>query len=330
MITVIGEALINLVLVSDDNTLRAQPGGNALVVAVRSAGLGYPTALMARLSSDYFGQSLRRYATERGVDVSAAPEADEPTMIAVSGPGDSGRGDFGRGASGLGTSGRSPEGLIPSSLYFHGTASWQWKAEELRYIPPSTAVLHVGALAGCVSPGSGRILRAAAKQRVRGVTVVVDLNVCPEVVGSPGRGRLLIDRLIRSADVVRASIDGIGWLHPGRSPEAVAYQWLDLGPRLAVITCGADGVMAVHSSGSVVHRPAHPARAVNPARAIDPVGADDAFTAGLLGGLHESGLHAGLETLSASAIAALVDAATAISAAPPRTPVPPPLAISGR
>ena len=33
MITVIGEALINLVLVSGDNTLRALPGGNALVVA---------------------------------------------------------------------------------------------------------------------------------------------------------------------------------------------------------------------------------------------------------------------------------------------------------
>ncbi len=66
--------------------MRALPGGNALVVAIRAAGLGYPTALMARLSSDHFGQSLRRYAAERGVDVSAAPEADEPTMIAVSGP----------------------------------------------------------------------------------------------------------------------------------------------------------------------------------------------------------------------------------------------------
>ncbi|HET7018251.1 MAG TPA: PfkB family carbohydrate kinase [Streptosporangiaceae bacterium] len=299
MITVIGEALINLVLVSGDNTLRAQPGGNALVVAVRAASLGYPTALMTRFSSDHFGQSLRRYAAERGVDVTAAPEADEPTMIAVSGPG---------------TPGTGTEGPTPGSLYFRGTASWQWNAEELRYISPDTAVLYVGSLAGCVPPGSGRILRAAARQRGRGVTVFVDLDVCPEVVGSPGRGRLLIERLIRSADVIRASIDGIGWLHPGRSPEAVACQWLDLGPKLAVISCGADGVMAVHSSGTVVHRPAHPARAV------DPVGADDAFTAGLLGGLHESGphesgRHEGLEKLSAGATAALVDSAIAAMAA---------------
>jgi fructokinase len=105
MITVIGEALINLVLVADDNTLQARPGGKALVVAVRAAGLGHPTALMARLSGDHFGQSLRRYAADRGVDVSAAPEADEPTMIAVSAP--------------------DSDGLMPGSLYFHGTASWQ-------------------------------------------------------------------------------------------------------------------------------------------------------------------------------------------------------------
>ncbi len=197
-------------------------------------------------------------------------------------------------------------------------------------------MLYIGSLAGCVSPGSGRILRTAAKQRSRGVTVFADLNVCPEVVGTPGRGRLLIDRLIRSADVVRASIDDIGWLHPGRSPEAVAYQWLDLGPKLAVITCGADGVMAVHSTGSVVHRPAHPARALN------PVGADDAFTASLLGGLHKAGCTPAWPRSRPAAIAALIDAAIATGAAPGPTgaaparwlprdlPVPPPLATSGR
>src|SRR6185437_8710551 len=145
MITVIGEALINLVSVPGDNTLRALPGGNGLVVATRAASLGYPTALMARLSADHFGQSLRRYAAERGVDVSTAPEADEPTMIAVSAP------DAGDPRTAAGA---------PGSLYFHGTASWQWSSEELRYIPATTTVLYIGSLAGSVSPGSGRILRA--------------------------------------------------------------------------------------------------------------------------------------------------------------------------
>jgi fructokinase len=209
-------------------------------------------------------------------------------MIAVSGPGPDGSAADVPGSLG--------------SLYFHGTASWQWSSEELRYLPATTTVLYIGSLAGCVPPGSGRILRTAGRQRSRGVTVFADLSVCPEVVGTPGRGRLLIDRLIRSADVVKASIDDIGWLHPGRSPEAVACQWLALGPRLAVITCGADGVMAISKTGAVVYRPAHPARALH------PVGADDAFTASLLGGLHDTG---GPQTPGASGIATLVDSAIA-------------------
>jgi fructokinase len=221
-------------------------------------------------------------------------------MIAVSGPGPDGSIADVRGS--------------PGSLYFHGTASWQWSSEELRYLPATTTVLYIGSLAGCVPPGSGRILRTAARQRSRGVTVFADLSVCPEVVGTPGRGRLLIDRLIRSADVVKASIDDIGWLHPGRSPEAVACQWLALGPKLAVITCGADGVMAINKTGAVVHRPAHPIRALHPARALHPVGADDAFTASLLGGLHDTG---GSQAPATSGIATLIDSAIAAACVAP-------------
>jgi fructokinase len=256
MITVIGDALIKLVLAggstSGSGSLRALPGGSALLTAVRTARLGYPTALMARLSADDFGQCLRSFAARNGVDVSVAPEADEPTMITVSGP-------------------LHEE----DSLYFQGTAIWQWSAEELRHVPAETSVLYLGSLAGCLPPNSTRMLRAAARQRSRGAAVCVDLRTRPEVVGSPGRGRLLLDRLIRPADVVMTSIEDLAWLHPGRAPDAVAQQWLELGPSLAVITCGPDGVMAVHRTGSVVHRPAGPA------------GADDAFTAGLLGGLHQ-------------------------------------------
>jgi sugar/nucleoside kinase (ribokinase family) len=54
MITVVGEALIHLARTSDATMLRASPGGNALNVAVAAARLGYPTALIARLSRDLY------------------------------------------------------------------------------------------------------------------------------------------------------------------------------------------------------------------------------------------------------------------------------------
>ena len=83
MITVIGEALIHLAKTPDATTLRAGPGGSALNIAVAAARLGYPVALLARLSSDLYGQELRRYAVQNRVDVSGVTDADEPTAIAI-------------------------------------------------------------------------------------------------------------------------------------------------------------------------------------------------------------------------------------------------------
>ncbi len=263
MITVMGEALIDLALASDDETVRAVPGGSALNIAVGAARLGYPAALMARISRDPFGELLRRYAIRNGVDLSAAPDADEPTAIAVA-PGAASR-------------------PADAGLYSAAAAGWQWTSDELSWIPAQTTVLHVGSLAWCAAPSATRVLHAAARVRRRGALVCMDLNVHPALMGTPGRGHILLQRAFKLADVVRASVEDIGWMYPERAPEAVAEQWLRLGPGLIVVTCGPSGAMAIRGSGSVLHRPAPPAEV------IDPAGVGDAFTAALLGAIHRLG-----------------------------------------
>jgi fructokinase len=285
MITVMGEALIDLALASDDETVQAVPGGSALNIAVGVARLGYPAALMARISRDPFGELLRRYAIRNGVDLSAAPDADEPTAIAVA-PGDAGR----RPAD--------------AGVYSAAAAGWQWTSDELSWIPAATTVLHVGSLAWCAAPSATRVLHAAARVRRRGALVCMDLNVHPEVMGTPGRGHILLERAFKLADVVRASIEDIGWMYPERAPQAVAEQWLRLGPGLIVVTCGPSGAMAIRGSGSVLHRPAYPAEV------IDTAGVGDAFTAALLGAMHRLGDEGKTPcALSAHDLAEVLDAA---------------------
>ena len=261
MITVIGEALIELAPTSDPATLRALPGGT-LNVAVAAARLGCPAALVARLSRDAFGQLLRRHATVNGVDLAGAPDADEPTAIALA------------PAAGLGRD-------VRPSLYSSGTPSWQWRPGDLAWIPADTTVLHIGSLAWCAPSSAATVLRAASRLRQRGALVCMDLTVHPEVMHTPGQGRILLERSLRPADVVRTSIEDMGWLYSGRSPQAVAEQWLRMGPELVIITSGASGAMAFRGQGSVLYRPA-----AYPAAIVDPAGADDAFTAGLLTSLH--------------------------------------------
>jgi fructokinase len=287
VITVIGQAVVRLVPAPGSDLLQALPGGTAFSTALLAARLGYPTALMARLSNDPLGQMLRRHAAMHGLDLSASPDADEPTMIAVA------------------SAGPDADTDSTSSLYFRDTASWQWTSAELGWIPDDTTILHLDLLACCVPPGSARILRAAARQRNRGSIVCLNVAVEPAVMGSPARGRLLIDRPIRTADVVRTTIEDISWLYPGRDAEAIARLWLAKGPELVVISRGCDGLIAVRKSGAVLHR----ATRLRP-RSV--TGFDAALTGALLGGLHRlssSGVRIG--ALSTGDLASLLDAAIA-------------------
>jgi fructokinase len=72
LLTVIGEALIDLVPNGTSGEYRAHPGGSPFNVAIALARLGNRTALMARLSDHGFGRLLRDTATAEGVDLSAA------------------------------------------------------------------------------------------------------------------------------------------------------------------------------------------------------------------------------------------------------------------
>ena len=284
MITVIGEAMVNFVAPPVSGLMQASPGGSAFTTAMWAARFGYPTALMARLSRDSLGQYLRMHAASNGVDVSASPEADEPTMIAV-------------------VPTEADDGT--DSLHFRDTASWQWSAAELGWIPTSTTVLNLDLLDCCLLPGSTWILRAAARQRYRGAIVCLNVTVKPRVMGSPARGQSLLDRPVKAADLIVTSLKDISWLYRGRQPEAVARLWLTEGPELVVITCGSDGLIAVRKSGAVLYR----APNLQPAAATE---FEAAFTGALLGGLHELG-DAGvkLETVSMNELASVLDNATA-------------------
>src|SRR6516225_3686991 len=68
-VTVIGEALIDLVPGTDERTFVAAPGGSPYNVAIGLARLGVATSLMARLADNAFGRILRERAAAEGVNL---------------------------------------------------------------------------------------------------------------------------------------------------------------------------------------------------------------------------------------------------------------------
>lgn len=290
-VTVIGEALIDLVQLDAPGDYRARPGGSPFNVAIGLARLGHRTALMARLADNTFGRMLRTHAAADGVDLAYAPAAAEPTTLAVVS--------------------MDAEGKASYDFYRDGTADWQWSETETALVPPGTAVLHFGSLASWTSPADRRIDRLAQRLRAEGKTLIsYDPNVRPALLGDPEHGRRAVERSVANAHVVKASREDVEWLYPNELIEEIAAHWLRLGALLVVITDGPDGARAFRAGTGSLHRPGRDVAVV------DTVGAGDAFTAGLLGALTRHGLHLprALAEADPSTLAIAVDDAILVSA----------------
>jgi fructokinase len=258
-ITVIGEAVIDLVPGDQPQTYHAVPGGSPYNVAVGLARLGHRTALMARLAGNALGRILRDRARAEGIDLRAAPPAAEPATLAVVSLDASAQASY--------------------DFYLNGTADWQWTAEETGRVPDITAVLHFGSIASWTPPGDARILALAADMRGRGdVLISYDPNIRPRLLADHEHGQRMAERAIRLAHLAKASSDDIAWLYPGRTAAEVARHWLQLGPAVVVIT-SSGGADAFTAQGRPVHQPARDIAVA------DTIGAGDSFTAGLIGSL---------------------------------------------
>lgn len=282
--TVIGEALIDLVPGQEPRSFTAQPGGSPYNVAIGLARLGHRTTLMARLADNAFGRILRDRAAAEGLILDAAPHASEPTTLAVVS--------------------LDAEARASYDFYLNGTADWGWSAGEISRAPQETAVLHFGSIASWTPPGDARIHELASRLRDRGdVLVSYDPNIRPRLMPDRGHGRRMAERSIRLAHLVKASAEDAAWLYPGQAMAEVARHWLGLGTAVVVITDGPGGADAFTAAGPPVHRPAHEVSV------IDTVGAGDAFTAGLLGSLVQRGRHspAALAQCPAAQLSAALD-----------------------
>lgn len=292
VVAVAGEVITDLVPAGEDGLFRAAPGGSPANVAVGLSRLEVPVRMLARLSTDVMGRRLREHLETNGVDLSHSVVATEPSSLAIVALAADGSADY--------------------DFRVAGTADWQWTDDELLDALSGVHALHVGSLALTTPPGGAVLRRLAARARST-ATVSFDPNVRHLLMGSPSEVMAVVDELLAVADVVKASIEDVEWLAPGRAAADVAAEWMSRGPALVVITRGGDGALAVGRSSGAVERPGVPVDVV------DTVGAGDSFMAALLAGLRRRGLlgsdvRDALSALGADVVGDVLDEAVAVSA----------------
>ena len=288
-VVVAGDALVDLTPSTTARGVPAyepHPGGSCLNVAVGLARLEVPTAFLARVSRDAFGQLLRAHLDASGVQLSHLVDTDDLTTLAV--------------VHLLG-------GQASYSFHAGGAADRGLLPEHLPALPPGAA-LHLGSIALVLEPVATTLdglLRQEAGRRF----LSLDPNVRPQLI--PDRDAYLrrFASWVPRVDLLKVSTEDLTWMFPDRSATQVAGQWHADGVPLVLVTDGENGATASTPTASVTI--AAPAVSV-----VDTVGAGDAFTAGALAHLHDRGLqdrHA-VRALDDRALTELLQAACLVAA----------------
>ena len=272
MIVVIGEALIDLI--EDKSTAgryQAVVGGANANVAIALARAGVKQQLLARISSDAFGQKIRQRLVDNKVGLKYAIEAKEPTSVAIASIGASGGASY--------------------SFYVENTADWGWSPQEL---PTQQTMATIGATAlqfGCLTmampPGNAVIeawLRVFFEKDL--LTLSHDVNVRPALGFDSARERARVERVNSFSHLIKASDDDINWLYGlenGTNVDQIAWEWIGDSSKIVFVTKGADGV-SIYRKDNIKLDVASRKVSVQ-----DSVGAGDTFCANTLAQLQKMG-----------------------------------------
>jgi fructokinase len=300
MIVVIGEALIDLI--EDKSTAgryQAVVGGANANVAIALARAGAKQQLLARISSDAFGQKIRQRLVDNKVGLDYSIAAKEPTSVAIASIGSSGGASY--------------------SFYVENTADWGWTKEEL---PTQQTMNAIGATAlqfGCLTmamPPGNAVVEAWAKEYFEKdlLTLSHDVNVRPALGFDRDSERVRVERVNSFSHLIKASDDDINWLYgleAGSNVDQIAWDWIGDSAKIVFVTRGGDGASIYRKNKTKLDV------AARKVKVQDSVGAGDTFCANTLAQLQKLGaLGSGaFERLAALTDKQLVDIAKVSSVA---------------
>jgi fructokinase len=254
-VTVVGEALIDIVIPRSGPAME-HVGGSPANVAIGLSRLGHTTTLATHIGTDARGQRIAELMAGEGVALTLGSTDAERTPTAA------------------------------AHLDAAGVATYEfdlaWTLDPAQVVLPDGAHLHTGSIAATLAPGGAAVLQIVQAARAH-ATISYDPNARPSLMGSPDEARPVIERLIKLADVVKASDEDVSWLYGTTPLTHVLAEWAAMGPSICAVTQGGSEVVVL-AAGTIEHFPALPTTVV------DTVGAGDSFMAGLISGLLDAGL----------------------------------------
>ncbi|MDO9416374.1 carbohydrate kinase family protein [Pararhizobium sp.] len=278
MIVCCGEALIDMLprdTTAGETGFAPYAGGAIFNTAIALGRLGIPTGFFTGLSDDMFGDILRETLTASNVDFSPCATLPLHTTLAFV---------------------KLVNGHATYAFFDENTAGRMIMGDHLPSFDASCEALHFGAISLIPEP-CGSTYEALMTREHEKRVISFDPNIRRGFIkdGEAHKARML--RMAAMSDIVKFSDEDLDWFGEEGTHAELAAKWLARGPKLIVITKGADGADGYTGRGKV---------SVSGERVtvVDTVGAGDTFDAGILASLKMNDLltKAQVATLSDDAV----------------------------
>ena len=264
MILCCGEALIDMLprmTVQGEAAFAPYVGGAVFNSAIALGRLGAPAGFFSGLSSDLFGGQFREALGASKVSSTYAHTSPRPTTLAFV---------------------RLTNGQATYTFYDENTAGRMLTIEDLPKLGSEIEAMLFGAIS-LISEPAGSAYEEFMRREHDNRVMMLDPNIRPNFIPDKAKHLRRIREMMAMADIVKLSDEDLNWFDEAGSHEDVIRNWLDRGPKLIVVTHGAEGAIGYSREHKVTVVP-------RKVEVVDTVGAGDTFNAGILASLHEQGL----------------------------------------
>lgn len=269
----VGEILIDFISMNENVTIAESdgfyknPGGAPANVAAGISRLGYQAGFIGKTGNDPLGMYLKSVMEKQGVDVShmAADDRYRTTLAFVA---------------------LRPDGVKDIAFFRNPGADMMLEAADIPedYIK-GFKILHFGSVSLANEPSKNATLTALDYADKNGLLISYDPNLRLGLWDNEKKAKKEINDGFARAHIVKISDEEYPFITGKNTVEECAEYILGMGPKLVVVTLGADGCYYSNGKDSG-YIPGFPVQA------IETTGAGDAFVAALLTKLSER-LHSG-------------------------------------
>ena len=259
MILCAGEALIDMIprqTTQGGTAFAPLAGGSVFNTAIALGRLGTPVQFFSGLSSDLFGDVLRKELTASKVDSSPAHISDRPTTLAFV---------------------TLTDGHASYAFYDENTAGRMIGQADLPVVQADA--IFFGGISLVVEPCAAAY-QALMLREAKTCVTMIDPNIRPGFITDEAAYRARLADMFKVADIIKTSDEDLAWITGGTDAGAL---FDGTAVQAILLTRGAQGVTVLTRDGAAE------VPAVK-ATVVDTVGAGDTFSAGFLADLHKASL----------------------------------------